>query len=127
MSDIVIVGSGVAGALIAYSMARAGARVTVVEAGPPVAGVGHLVSGPAEQQTQGEGDVGVVLDHQQAAHAVTIRWPKRIPSPTPVMLVEPIAIPPSCVGGRGAPADRHRETRKKHDSVMSIHIRTVIV
>ena len=35
-SDILIVGSGVAGALIAYSMARAGARVTVVEAGPHV-------------------------------------------------------------------------------------------
>jgi choline dehydrogenase-like flavoprotein len=35
-SDILIVGSGVAGALIAYSLARAGARVTVVEAGPRV-------------------------------------------------------------------------------------------
>lgn len=35
-SDVVIVGSGVAGALIAWSLARAGARVTVVEAGPDV-------------------------------------------------------------------------------------------
>ena len=35
-SDVVIVGSGVAGALIAWSLARAGARVTVVEAGPEV-------------------------------------------------------------------------------------------
>jgi len=35
-SDVLIVGSGVAGALIAWSLARAGARVTVVEAGPEV-------------------------------------------------------------------------------------------
>ena len=35
-SDVVIVGSGVAGALVAWSLARAGARVTVVEAGPDV-------------------------------------------------------------------------------------------
>ena len=35
-SDVVIVGSGVAGALVACSLARAGARVTVVEAGPDV-------------------------------------------------------------------------------------------
>jgi choline dehydrogenase-like flavoprotein len=34
--DVLIVGAGVAGALIAWSLARAGARVTVVEAGPPV-------------------------------------------------------------------------------------------
>ena len=35
-SDVLIVGAGVAGALIAYSLAGAGARVTVVEAGPQV-------------------------------------------------------------------------------------------
>jgi choline dehydrogenase-like flavoprotein len=35
-SDVLIVGSGVSGALIAWSLARAGARVTVVEAGPRV-------------------------------------------------------------------------------------------
>jgi choline dehydrogenase-like flavoprotein len=35
-SDILIVGAGVAGALIAWRLARAGARVTVVEAGPEV-------------------------------------------------------------------------------------------
>ena len=35
-SDVVIIGSGVAGALIAWSLARAGARVTVIEAGPEV-------------------------------------------------------------------------------------------
>jgi choline dehydrogenase-like flavoprotein len=35
-SDVVIVGSGVAGALIAWSLARSGARVTIVEAGPHV-------------------------------------------------------------------------------------------
>jgi choline dehydrogenase-like flavoprotein len=34
--DVLIVGAGVAGALIAYSLAGAGARVTVVEAGPQV-------------------------------------------------------------------------------------------
>ena len=33
---MLIVGAGVAGALIAYSLAGAGARVTVVEAGPQV-------------------------------------------------------------------------------------------
>ena len=33
-SDVLIIGSGVAGALIAWSLARAGARVTVIEAGP---------------------------------------------------------------------------------------------
>ncbi len=35
-SDVLIVGAGVAGALIAWRLARAGARVTVVEAGPEV-------------------------------------------------------------------------------------------
>jgi glucose dehydrogenase len=35
-SDVLIVGAGVAGALIAWSLARAGARVTIVEAGPHV-------------------------------------------------------------------------------------------
>ncbi len=35
-SDVLIVGSGVAGALIAWRLARAGMRVTVVEAGPEV-------------------------------------------------------------------------------------------
>ena len=35
-SDVLIVGAGVAGALIAWSLARAGARVTIVEAGPQV-------------------------------------------------------------------------------------------
>jgi choline dehydrogenase-like flavoprotein len=34
--DVLIVGAGVAGALIACSLAEAGARVTVVEAGPQV-------------------------------------------------------------------------------------------
>ncbi len=34
--DVLIVGAGVAGALIAYSLAGAGVRVTVVEAGPQV-------------------------------------------------------------------------------------------
>jgi hypothetical protein len=72
-------------------------RVRLLEAGTPVAGVRHLVAGPAEQQPQGERDVRVVLDHEQAAHA----------SPTQVVLVVPIALPPSCVGGRGAPLKRH--------------------
>jgi choline dehydrogenase-like flavoprotein len=35
-SDVLIVGSGVAGALIAWSLARTGARVMIVEAGPRV-------------------------------------------------------------------------------------------
>ena len=35
-SDVLIVGAGVAGALMAWSLARAGVRVTVVEAGPEV-------------------------------------------------------------------------------------------
>ncbi len=35
-SDVLVIGSGVAGALIAWSLARAGARVTVIEAGPEV-------------------------------------------------------------------------------------------
>ncbi|MGA7390171.1 MAG: FAD-dependent oxidoreductase, partial [Pseudolabrys sp.] len=35
-SDVLIVGSGVAGALIAWSLARTGAQVTIVEAGPHV-------------------------------------------------------------------------------------------
>ena len=35
-SDVLIVGAGVAGALIAWNLARAGIRVTVVEAGPEV-------------------------------------------------------------------------------------------
>jgi glucose dehydrogenase len=35
-SDVLIVGSGVAGALIAWSLARTGARVTIIEAGPHV-------------------------------------------------------------------------------------------
>ena len=48
-SDVLIVGSGVAGALIACSLARAGARVTVVEAGPDVdrrAALGRLEQSP---------------------------------------------------------------------------------
>ena len=35
-SDVLIVGAGVAGALIAWRLARAGMHVTVVEAGPEV-------------------------------------------------------------------------------------------
>jgi choline dehydrogenase-like flavoprotein len=35
-SDVLIIGSGVAGALIAWSLARAGAQVTIIEAGPEV-------------------------------------------------------------------------------------------
>ncbi|MGZ3297353.1 MAG: FAD-dependent oxidoreductase, partial [Xanthobacteraceae bacterium] len=35
-SDVLIVGAGVAGALMAWRLAGAGARVTVVEAGPHV-------------------------------------------------------------------------------------------
>lgn len=36
MSDVVVVGSGVAGALVAWRLAEAGVSVTVLEAGPPV-------------------------------------------------------------------------------------------
>ncbi len=36
MSDVVVVGSGVAGALVAWQLARAGASVTVLEAGPRI-------------------------------------------------------------------------------------------
>ena len=35
-TDVLIVGAGVAGALMAWSLADAGARVTIVEAGPHV-------------------------------------------------------------------------------------------
>ena len=35
-SDVLIVGAGVAGSLIAWRLARTGARVTIVEAGPEV-------------------------------------------------------------------------------------------
>ncbi len=36
MSDVVVVGSGVAGALVAWQLAEAGAGVTVLEAGPRI-------------------------------------------------------------------------------------------
>ena len=36
MSDVVVVGSGVAGALVAWKLAKAGASVTVLEAGPRI-------------------------------------------------------------------------------------------
>ncbi|MGE0037699.1 MAG: GMC family oxidoreductase [Xanthobacteraceae bacterium] len=48
-SDVLIVGAGVAGALIAWRLARAGIRVTVVEAGPEVdrgAAVGRFKQAP---------------------------------------------------------------------------------
>ena len=35
-TDVVVVGSGVAGALVAFQLAKAGAKVTILEAGPPV-------------------------------------------------------------------------------------------
>jgi glucose dehydrogenase len=35
-TDVVIVGSGVAGALVGWQLARAGAAVTILEAGPPI-------------------------------------------------------------------------------------------
>jgi Choline dehydrogenase and related flavoproteins len=35
-TDVLIVGAGVAGALMAWSLADAGAQVTIVEAGPHV-------------------------------------------------------------------------------------------
>ena len=38
-ADIVVVGSGVAGALVAYELARAGKSVLMLEAGPRLASV----------------------------------------------------------------------------------------
>ena len=35
-TDVVVVGSGVAGALVAWQLAKAGADVTILEAGPPI-------------------------------------------------------------------------------------------
>ncbi len=35
-TDVVVVGSGVAGALVAFQLAKAGVKVTILEAGPPV-------------------------------------------------------------------------------------------
>ncbi len=35
-TDVVVVGSGVAGALVAWQLAKAGVQVTILEAGPPV-------------------------------------------------------------------------------------------
>ena len=35
-TDVVVVGSGVAGALVGWQLARAGAAVTILEAGPPI-------------------------------------------------------------------------------------------
>lgn len=46
--DVAIVGSGIAGALIAWSLARAGVKVIVLEAGPAVnraQGLNHAFSG----------------------------------------------------------------------------------
>src|SRR3981081_1865468 len=45
-SDVLIVGAGVAGALMAWSLAGAGVRVTVVEAGP------HVERGAALQRLE---------------------------------------------------------------------------
>ena len=59
-SDLVVVGAGIVGASIAYHAARAGARVTLLDAGRPGAGVtaasfawigaSGVRSGPAVEQ-----------------------------------------------------------------------------
>ena len=50
-TDVAIVGSGIAGALIALKLATAGIRVTILEAGPPV----DRSKGPATDEWPGDG------------------------------------------------------------------------
>ena len=53
-ADVVVVGAGVMGASIAFGLARAGARVTVIDERPPVGGISGRTFGQIRQHYSNE-------------------------------------------------------------------------
>jgi glycine/D-amino acid oxidase-like deaminating enzyme len=67
MTDVVVVGAGIVGAACAYQLSRAGARVTVLDAGPLAGGT----------SSAGEGNL-LVSDKPPGPELALARWSRRL-------------------------------------------------
>lgn len=71
-TDVVVVGAGLAGLPVAWELARRGASVRVVDAGPPGAGTSHVAAGMLAPVTETEPDDP---EHLAVGRAGLDRWP----------------------------------------------------